>query len=1397
MKMNVKAIIVLTILIFAGLLSFSELSIQAAVPRVTTLTATGISNNNATLQGYLDDDGGKVTEVYFKYWINETPYVFNTVNSTNVTGDYFHYDITGLYFDSWYCFYAEAKNDDGTVSGSTLYFNTTTISSTALCSVTTNSATGVEELNATLNGTLTSDGNDICYTGFQYGYDVSYGSTVNVSKDMLPSVIHGGCNPYVYKLAQSTLATIPPSSPTYGDVVRAVVEDAYYVYYGGVGASAKVIKVWKYNMTKPSTYSETTTFGGSIFGIAIDDTSLYVVGDGSDKYVRKYRKDTMAQTGLITTIAFNTYAVAVDNTHMYVTGPDGSIGVRKYLKSSFTYVSSRAYSEPIVTIAIDDNYYYLGSNRNSDNVVIGWKSNMTHKQYLTYGNNHVYAVSVDDTYLYVCGYNGMVSQYYKSNFSLKKSTKLGVGSNPLWSLTNDAQYLYAGSEYVVAPANRVYMFRKSDMSNVTYSANFGNLVYAVSLLKSHTFLTGSKFNYNIVTVPGRLYHYRATAVNSLGQRNGGDKSFLTKPDKPASITVTYVAPTSHMLVWTLDGTAYNNTVVRGKIGSYPSSPFDGVSIYNGTGTTATNSGLTYGDTWYYCAWCWAKWDDLSRYSDFNESTFSRLTTEPVVVTGVATGVLYSNATLQGTLTDDGGDTCIVRFEYGLTSMYGTNTSNDSKTSGQTFSKVISGLSSNTLYHYRAYATNGFNYSTGLDKMFTTKTTPPGSFDATTNSSTRIYFTWVKGESTCYTRIQRRTGYYPTGIADGTNVYNGTSNHFEDTGLTPGQMYYYSAWTFSLNWSDVVNDCDVTRPNAPTGCSYVLMGYSGTNVFVNVSWTKGTGANYTRVVYSSTGFPASPTDGTLMVNSTGTYYNFTMTSLDDYYLVAYSFTRWGTTSYRSWYSTNGTKFTTNGGLIIQCYDETTYVMLKFNLTISNQTGTQTYVAKNVSGTLVINSSILPHGADCTMYFTVSGYKSRVYTIDIYTNIFVSFKAYLPKDSNPGDPGGTYVLQPYSDTVLITSSYWTVNKVVPLSKTMDSIIAVEVYNKSISSGYGGWVNVPTAYYTINTNNSVTINHLFLASNTTLARVSYYFKNYGDVVTPLYYIHVVEIITATDFTYASDVSGCLVTVKRYINTTGQYEMVSSVVTDAGGIIGVYLLPGVFYKVFLNKTGYVDSVNDYIPNPANQYGQTDIKTLSIVRFTLVNETYDKTFEVYCFFNGTMYGNNSLLLEFVDTLCNVTDMRFTIYEDYNLTLTYVDFAYSTFCSLTRWFIVNSSRVHIVMLSLNQTDFGWINRSITVNPYVNLSDVAERTKWLEDRSTAIFGAFPPGYVNFFVIFGSCLLVLLIPGNKNIEFGIVFVGLVLGLLSTKVTMPWQLIALIPFFVFMGVLYAVIKHGKVKL
>jgi len=191
---------------------------------------------------------------------------------------------------------------------------------------------------------------------------------------------------------------------------------------------------------------------------------------------------------------------------------------------------------------------------------------------------------------------------------------------------------------------------------------------------------------------------------------------------------------------------------------------------------------------------------------------------PTVITNDSTDFEETNATLHAYLQDDGGETCTVWFEYGNTTDYGINTSNQTKSTGQTFTANVSKLIRGQLYHFRAYANNTVGSSIGSDKTFLTKPGSPSGLIATASSSSQINLAWAKGNGTNNTYIVRKIGSYPNSRTDGTIVYNSTGTNHSDQGLNSATTYYYQAWSYSSwnslhQWSDAyVNDTCTTASN---------------------------------------------------------------------------------------------------------------------------------------------------------------------------------------------------------------------------------------------------------------------------------------------------------------------------------------------------------------------------------------------------------------------------------------------------------------------------------------------------------------------------------------------------------------------------------------------------------
>ncbi len=79
-----------------------------------------------------------------------------------------------------------------------------------------------------------------------------------------------------------------------------------------------------------------------------------------------------------------------------------------------------------------------------------------------------------------------------------------------------------------------------------------------------------------------------------------------------------------------------------------------------------------------------------------------------------------NAVLNGTLLDDGGLACEIRFQYGVTTALGTTTPwIAGAVSIASFSQLVTGLPGNTNYFFRAEARNAIGTSVGAIRTFIT------------------------------------------------------------------------------------------------------------------------------------------------------------------------------------------------------------------------------------------------------------------------------------------------------------------------------------------------------------------------------------------------------------------------------------------------------------------------------------------------------------------------------------------------------------------------------------------------------------------------------------------------------------------------------------------------------
>jgi len=243
-----------------------------------------------------------------------------------------------------------------------------------------------------------------------------------------------------------------------------------------------------------------------------------------------------------------------------------------------------------------------------------------------------------------------------------------------------------------------------------------------------------EFTANITDLTANTtYYVRAYATNSSGTAYGNEVSFKTSAAQTTTLpTLTTVA------ISAITQTAANSggnvsadggaTVsARGVIWSTSQNPTVALSTKtsNGTGTgefTSNITGLTANTTYYVRAYA----TNSTGTAYGNEVTFKTSTTQtitiPTLTTVAISAITQTTANSGGNVSADGGATVSARGVIWSTSQnptvaLSTKTSNGTGT-GE-FTSNITGLTANTTYYVRAYATNSTGTAYGNEVTFKT------------------------------------------------------------------------------------------------------------------------------------------------------------------------------------------------------------------------------------------------------------------------------------------------------------------------------------------------------------------------------------------------------------------------------------------------------------------------------------------------------------------------------------------------------------------------------------------------------------------------------------------------------------------------------------------------------
>lgn len=430
--------------------------------------------------------------------------------------------------------------------------------------------------------------------------------------------------------------------------------------------------------------------------------------------------------------------------------------------------------------------------------------------------------------------------------------------------------------------------------------------------------------------PGTTYFLRAYATNSSGTSYGPHQVFTTTgstepTSQPTNLVFSSVTQTGLNYAYTGNGS--DGYIVLRKIGSYAvSTPVDGTVYtgastlgdafvdYVGTATSLISGTVSPGTSYYYSIYAYngsgssINYRTISPLQNFVTTSVGQAT----VTTDPVTAITSTTATCGGNVTSDGGATVTARGVVWSTSTLPTvalltKTSNGTGTGA--FTSSITGLTNNTTYFVRAYATNSSGTAYGTQQTFLA-TNPASLATVTTNTVTSVASTTATsggnvtadGGATVTARgVVWSTSTSPT-VALTTKTTDGTGpGTFTSaiTGLTNNTAYFVRAYATNSAGTAYGTQQTFTTVGVPTvTTTAVTNNTTGISASSGGNVTADNGSSVTArgVVWSTTTSPTvslttKTTDGT----GTGVFTSSItgLTSNTTYYVRAYATSSVGT------------------------------------------------------------------------------------------------------------------------------------------------------------------------------------------------------------------------------------------------------------------------------------------------------------------------------------------------------------------------------------------------------------------------------------------------------------------------------------------------------------------------
>jgi len=690
-----------------------------------------------------------------------------------------------------------------------------------------------------------------------------------------------------------------------------------------------------------------------------------------------------------------------------------------------------------------------------------------------------------------------------------------------------------------------------------------------------------------------------TFGGSIWFKNLGDFS----PPAPTGLSATAINRTRIDLSWTNSGT--NNTYIeRNTVSSWART--SGTEIYNGTLTSYTDTGLSFGTTYYYQAWAWNQTANLYSTTNVSDDAATLSNVAPTVESPSPANNSVDQAsafTWSVWINDSEADTFDWTIECNNTQSNNANgDTNGSKT------LALTGLAQNNQYTIWVNVTDGYD-STNATYYFTTETgapLTPGTYYANSTNATAIDLEWVVGTNATHTYIERNT-VSSWARGSGTEVYNDTGTSYTDTGLTASTNYTYRWWSYSslvnLYSTTNVSDYAWTYPSDPTS---VYANVSGSQL--TFEWVNGTGCDTTVIVQKASSTPTNVTDGTIIYNNTNpTHTKTNYNSTDRFAVFTYNST---SNLYSSGVSAP------YGALIVYVYkeDETWIAIGNYTIFITNNNATETYQNTPCNNPTYIGVEDIPNGEDIIIQISKQGYKTKSQTMDLLENNVYNVSFYLPASSegSPDDEEGEdwYVNGSDLDNETLASHYIIFVKNDAEERVEDAFVEIKrfVNDTANFSDYDEYDVVLSAY----TDGSGQVDADLIPDTVyyvTISHDDYYTENTFWTPPDISYVedaYKTFYLTALPEDYPNETSpsDCITFTGEVTGTTGYVNLSNDAGTECGDFNN--------FSIWIYEINTTTNITSYF----NSYNSTD-QSIAITITMNVNNTY----YVLAYINHTIFG--------------------------------------------------------------------------------------------------------------------------------------------------------------------------------